>query len=137
MANSAIDWAEVLAHARMRVREVGLSEIDARVTMDFRTSQSPTHDFRNYLNSVINALGESSYSGYQRAMNIFHECLRTKNGGLIQGIEVRVDERDFGVYSTESVRLDDQRDHTALLAELKQLRRDLEQSGVFNEDNNG
>lgn len=135
-SNTSIDWAEVLTHTRMRVRDVGLTEIDARVTMDFRTSQKPSQDFRNYLTSVINAIGESSYSGYQRTIKIFNECLRTENGTQIEGVEVRVDDRDFGVYRADIIRLDDQRDWAELVKELKQLQVDLEQSGLFNENGN-
>jgi hypothetical protein len=133
MSLSRADWEELLTHTRMRVREAGLTEIDVHVTMDFRSSQSPSQDFRNYLGSVINAVGERSYSGYRRAMDIFRESVKTEDGTEISGIEVRVGDQDFGVYRASTIRLDDQVDLTALVSALKRLQGDLEQAGLFDE----
>lgn len=133
MAISDDDWAEVLMHMRIRVREAGLADLDERVTLDLRTTQSPSADFRRYLDSIISALGERSYLTYQRTLDIFRGSLETESGGAIEGVEVRVEERDYAIYSTNRIDLSQQEDLHQMIGDLKRLRQDLLTAGVIDE----
>src|SRR5215469_14344968 len=110
MALSSDDWAEILKHTRTRVREAGLRDLDEQVTLDFRPTESGSADVLRYLDSLISALGERSRSTYQRALDTFREYVRTEDGTSVQGIEVRVQDRDFNIFSTHRVDLADELD---------------------------
>jgi hypothetical protein len=133
MALSSGDWAEALTHMRVQVREAGLSDLDERVILDFRTTPSSSADFRRYLDSLISALGERSYSTFQRSLDVFRQSLECESGEPIEGIEVRVEERDFAVYATNRIDLAQQQDLTPVIEDLKQLRQDLLAAGVLDE----
>jgi len=137
MTLSKEDWQDILGHTRARVREAGLAEIDMQVTMDFRTTESSGADFLRYLTSLISALGERSYSGYQRTLDTFRECLRSENGKPIEGVEIRIEDRDYGVYGTSLVSLADQTDLSIVIGELKNLRKELLEAGLFDEEVSG
>lgn len=133
MALSNDDWAEVLQHTRTRVREAGLSDVDERVALDFRPTESASADFLRYLDSVISALRERSSSTFQRAFDTFREYVRTEDGTPVQGIEVRVEERDFRIFPTHRIDLGDQPNLGVSIEELTRLRHALLSSGLFDE----
>lgn len=119
------DWIDVLTHTRRRVREAGFGDLDERVTLDFRSTQSPPVDFLRYLDSLISAVGERSYSTYQRTMDIFQQSMSTESGRPVEGIEVQIEDTDRAVYGADRVDLSDSEDLSEVLDALKRLRADI------------
>jgi hypothetical protein len=132
MAFSREEWADILVHTRRRVREAGLVDLDERVTLDFRTTQSAGEDFLRYLDSLISAVSERSHSTYRRAMEIFQHSVSTQSGRAVQGIEVQIADADRVVYGADRVDLADNEDWGETLRELKGLREVIE--GLLNEE---
>lgn len=133
MALSQEDWSDLLAHIRRRVRDVGLADLDTRLTLDFRTTDSSRADFLRYFSSLLGAASERSYSGYQKALRTIQDCVRTEDGGHVEGIEVRVTDADYGLYGTPTIDLGALTDLGALSVELERLWRELHESGLVDE----
>ena len=134
MSLSKKDWQEILHHTRAKVQEVGLADVDLQVTMDFQATGSPCADFSRYLSSLISALSERSCFGYQKTLDIFRECLTSENGKQIEGIEIRVVDRDHGMYGSSLISLSDQNDLSTLILDLKNLQNELLDAGLFDEE---
>ena len=127
------DWNDLFEHMRTRVREVGLSEIDQRIARDFRGTERRSKDFLLYLDQFLQAISESSASTYRRSLDRFRQYLETEDGSEIEGIEVAMIESDSLLYSVDSLDLGEQTDNEPIVRELKRLRSDMEEAGLFDE----
>jgi len=125
MSLSNQEWAEVLGHTRMRVREIGFAELDEEVFRDFRSYDDAKSSFFQYLGTLIAALHERSFSGYQRALYAIRESIQTEDGGSVEGIEVYISDSDFPMFQSRSLDLAELDDLTSLIEELQMLKDDL------------
>lgn len=133
MSLSTEDWFQVFSHIRRRVRECGLADIDNSITADFRGSETPQRDFRHYLSTLVGALTERSRSGYEKSLRAIQESIRTESGGPVEALEVVVTDADRVVYQTDRIALEDVRDFTLAIGELKKLEHDIGLAGLFDE----
>lgn len=127
------EWSEVLEHTRMRIRQAGFMAVDEAVTLDFQSTTSARNDFLRYLSQLIYALSERSRSGYMKALRKIQDSVRTENDGQVEGIEIRVTDRDYKLYRTERIDLSELSDLTALIDQLQKLKGEIANSEAFNE----
>lgn len=127
------DWEEIFHHMRRRVREVGLADLDDRLTVDFEGTGDARRDFLSYLSRLTGAVSERSYSGYAKALTTLREALSAEGDQGVEGIEVFVSETDSQVFGTSRVDLGRVEDLTPLIHELGSLRQYLRKKGLIDE----
>jgi hypothetical protein len=127
------EWREVLEHTRTRIRQAGFMAVDESVTLDFQSTASAKNDFLRYLSQLISALSERSHSGYMKALQRIQKSVCTENGGVVEGIEIRVSDRDYNLYRTERIDLSELNDLTLLIEQLQRLKGEIANSEAFNE----
>lgn len=134
MSVSTGDWNELLTHMRTRVREVGLGIIDDRL-MGARPDVAEGKDaFLWYFSALHEVARAHSSAVYEKALQRFRAYVEVPPGvNGIQGIEIRVSERDRMHFDSDSVPLDSLADLSVLAEELEKLKESLRRSGVFDE----
>ncbi len=101
MALSKEDCADILDHTRRRVWDLGLAELDSRVMLDFRATDSPSADFMRYLAVLSYAVAERSQTGNEKALNALPEGVELEGGGQVEGIEVMFTEGDAVAFGAD------------------------------------
>lgn len=127
------EWGEVLEHTRMRIRQAGFIAIDESIALDFQSTASAKNDFLRYLSQLISALSERSHSGYKKALQKIQTTVRTENDGEVEGIEIRVSDRDLNLYRTERIDLSELNDLTLLIEQLQRLKGEIANSEALDE----
>jgi hypothetical protein len=68
-----------------------------------------------------------------KALQRIQKSVCTENGGVVEGIEIRVSDRDYNLYRTERIDLSELNDLTLLIEQLQRLKGEIANSEAFNE----